>query len=214
MATDYFSSQWEWGTVDQSVEMLTGATFVTRSNWTLTRHRWSNEPYISQYGTTEDRLIGYNAGVYNEIEGPSIYGVKFDTTTEWVDAQTLWVSNGGESASQPVYVQYLAENKPNGALVNVLWKSLNWHCGSFTRDDVEQFTGSTLHHIYQSSGGNLGDNPLDVGIGDWAAFAPSTPVPGYYPAPLLCESDQRSYDIQGVDWYKQTQRWIYKDSWS
>jgi len=215
MATDYFTSQWEWGTVDQGVEMLSGATFVTRSNWTLTRHRWSNAPYVSQYGTVEDRLVGYNAGIYNEIEGPSIHGIKFNTTTEWVDAQTLWVPNGAEASSSNVYVQYLAENKPESARVNVVYRTPSaWFCTESTREGIESESYASLNYIYSSGGNDLGDDPFDTGVGTWAAFAPSTPVPGYYPAPLLCESDQRSYDIQGVDWYKQTQRWIYKDSWS
>ena len=214
MSEIYKTSGWEWQTIDQGVEMLTGSTFVTRSNWTLIRHRWSNAPYVSQYGTTEERLIGYNAGIYNEIEGPTIQGVKFDTTTEWVDANTLWVANGAERSNQPVYVQYLTENKPSSALVNALARATVWTVGEYTRDDVEAEEWTTSTNARQLTSADLGDEPFDQFAGSWTGFTPSTPVVGDFIAPLLCESDQRAYEAQGVNWYKQTQRWIYKDSWS
>ena len=222
MATTYKTSEWEFETIDRGSEYISGAIYQKRNNWVISRFRYSNAPFESQEGQTSYHLRGYNAGKLIDLEGPEVYGVKFDTTTEWVRSDTLWVRNGNFASSYPVYVPFLTDSIPDPSLISVLFRSsVYWYVSQYSAEQVQDndlAVGGGSNFIRtdpaDSSEWPLGAIAHTVGANDWAAYGSSKAVPGYYTVPFFCEYDQVAYEDQGVDWYRQTQQWVYRDSWT
>ena len=230
-----FTSKWVWESIDRSLDISVGAVSSTRNNWSVVRSRYSDKAYVSELGASEGSLDGENGGVTETIEtGVEIHGVKFDTTRNWVLDSTLWIDNGNEKNGNPVYVQYLANNIPNAAKVNVIYlykltsySQYYWVCTETTAADVnantmlENASGEPGSESYFVNAAWANWNGLATGLdnenfnNNKGTFSGSSrATEDDYPTGFVCESDRQTYTPVFVDWYKQTQRWVFKTGWT
>ena len=125
MATKPFTSEWEWLNINRGLDYtVVDNAQLKRNNWTLTRSRYSNMPYVSQLDERAQSLSGYNGGVPEtipSITGLYVSGVQFDTTTNWVSDSSVWIDSGyNYYGNAKTYIQQAGTtNKPDSSKTNV-----------------------------------------------------------------------------------------------
>ena len=131
----HFTSEWEWQIINRGLDYtVVGNSQQKRSNWTLTRSRYSNAPYESQIDTKQFSLSAYNGGETRTISGFTtdvVFGYQFETTRNWVSNSANWVDSGYNSYIRygyaNVYVQQDGTtNKPDSTKVNIMGAFKTW----------------------------------------------------------------------------------------
>lgn len=220
MGTPIFTSEWEWVSInrEQDVSVSNGNT-LTRNNWSVTRKRVSNAPYVSEVGTEKSELTAYNGGVSETVRPPETEVVTFDTTTAWTKTTTLWIPSGLTNNNAPIYVSNESPNIPDPSKINILYVSYDAVDEEFTwyaYESVDGLPGPSINRCgsddyttIPSLDGLLFDNSFGSFTGSATSSITTAPIYDFY-----CSSDNQSYGQNGVDWFTQTQTWIFKDGYS
>ena len=231
---------WEWGNIDRREDLSTvGGVGIKRDNWSLTRNRTSDEVFASQLGETAGILSGFNGGVTETVTAPQLRNaISFDSSTEWVNGDDVWVKTGKIINRRPVYVLSVGgTNLPVGSLANVIFAastsvggtSFYWTLAEYTPDEVISGsfaheigdTSFSLNYIRSSTSKTTSDNEQLTPAGvaflttstNWSGYSSSISWLVQTTGLLTCPGDDQTYNQQGVDWYKQTQTWAFTGSW-
>lgn len=235
------TSNWEWVAINRDNDLnVSGGVQAIKSNWTITRKRISDDAYVGQIGESATSLTALNGSRQETVNAQYVSGVVFDVATAWTNTTSVWVPNGykGQNNSD-VYVCSNEANIPNPTKRNLLFQvnilggsTYYWACIEAETSAVSSgsfFTGSWNS---QSGGGFTGLFPQSsnyvLGAGGAVTTSPdgkllyanngtftgdATATVGSVQIPFKCVSDIQSFQ-NGVNWYEQTQTWVYKSSWS
>lgn len=222
------ASNWEWQAVNRNRDYsIVSNTEFFRENWQLTRYRFSNLPYVSQLGDTEDTSISaYNAGVTESVTPPTWESLQFLDLTwaAWVDSDNNYVGYKFYKAiyefnGKPAYVSptacsvFTGFNLTAGMVPIVLSDGAgDWF---MVGDDRSNADSGNLTYTTRA---NYAANGLAI-TSDWTSDAADLPTVATDvefvedTVPFRCTSDLQSYDQRSVDWFKQTQTWIARSPW-
>ena len=237
------TSQWEWVSINRENDIsVSGGVFSSRPNWTMMRMRISSADYSGQLGETASSLSGYNGGVTETITAPTINRVTFNANTAWTLSATSWIETGFTINGSKSYTPYYGTaNIPNSSKKNVAFLAkitsevfATAYIWCVTEITAEELSSGTWTSSYEEA--TL--NPIPYGLTNsvWksaaSAYASSinsiaftlnygtftgdaTASTGTFsPSILVCAADSQTYNQRSVDWYTQTQTWVYKSSWS
>ena len=212
-----FTSEWEWTSINRSQDVsVQNSEQTTRNNWVVTRKRISNEAYDSQLGESAASLTAYNGGVTETVTPPETEVIVFDTTTNWTKTTTLWIPSGTTNNGAPIYVSDEDPNIPDATRINILYLAYSAISSKFLWYAYESVDGAPGPGINRVGGdeevtrpsldGYLFDDLGGTFTGTSTSSISSASVYDFY-----CSGDNQTYQEQGVDWFTQTQTWIFKD---
>lgn len=227
------TSEWSWISINRETDIsVSGGVFSSRPNWSMARSRISNDTYSGQLGESATSLSAYNGGVTETVSVPVINYLSFNANTAWTLAATRWDATGYiKNGSMSYTPHYGTTNIPDAGMKNVafIFKS----SGVFYRWIVTEITSAQLASgtwTDYSSGSvvSVYPNSVDSGTGSFGSSIAGVSftsnngtftgdaTAGFadHSLPLfVCASDAQNYNQQYVDWFTQTQTWVYKSSW-
>lgn len=231
------TSNWEWIAINRDNDLnVSGGVQATKSNWSLVRKRISNEAFSGQIGESATSLTATNGSRQETVTAQYVSGLGFDANTAWTNTTSVWVPNGYKGHSD-VYVCSNEANIPNSTKKNIIFQvnvfgSTNFFWACLEADAAAVSSGSFFTGAWAtySGGGGLfpqSSNYITTGsaavstspngksfVSNAGTFTgDATATVGNIQIPFKCTSDVQTFE-NGLDWYTQTQIWVYKSSWS
>ncbi len=219
------TTEWAFVSIDRSNDYTVSSNRYFRDNWVVTRKRISNEPYVSQLGELAESLSGFNGGETETVLAPTIAGLSFNITRNWINSSWVFLQTQNIMNGFPVYLPFPqpAVGLPQSEGVSVLLRADRTQIGSFawsvyqeTRKNVEEgiFKSNlfdTPHARSSNTGSSLNNRTLDNSYGGFSGN--STIIVGDFPQKFQCSTDSQRYIDEGVAWYTQEQTWRVLSSW-
>ncbi len=218
------TTEWAFINIDRANDYTVSSNRYFRDNWIVTRKRISNEPYISQLGEKIDSISGFNGGVSETIVAPTISGLSFTTTRNWIDSSWIFLETQYVAGNFPIYLPFPQPSVglPEPAMVSVLLRgggggvATRWNVYQETRKNVEEgIFDDLLDGVPKARPSTNATNLNNLAFTEqFLGFSGnSTSVFGNFPQQLQCVSDSQRYIEEGVDWYTQEQTWRVLSSW-